>query len=433
MKYEKIIAEIAGLADEAAALFEEIATASHDGRGITRAAFGPNETMAGEVLKTFALKEGLDVSTDAVGNFHYDLQGDAPSKTVVIASHLDSVPVGGNFDGLAGVVAGVVVQAACHRAGVCPSLNLKTIGFRCEESPWFGTAYIGSKLALGLLGQDELDGLKRFDTGKSLAIHLHEIGAISVASDMRAQRLPVENIAAYLELHIEQGPLLDDLELPVGVATAIRGNIRHPFAACSGRYGHAAASPRHLRSDAMTATARLIAAADGFWADLLAEGGNDDLIINFGIVATDPEQHAMTKVPGDVRFSFNIGGTRNDVMDQLYRRIRNEAERLEREFRVSFDFGSRVGTEGIQLDPGLAQAARQSANDLGIAMHSLPTVGHDAAMFAKLGVPTGMLLVRNQNGSHNPDEAMRISDFIAATKVLALWAISPRANHKKTT
>jgi N-carbamoyl-L-amino-acid hydrolase len=120
-------------------------------------------------------------------------------------------------------------------------------------------------------------------------------------------------------------------------------------------------------------------------------------------------------------------------MNQLYRRIRNEAERLEREFRVSFDFGSRVGTEGIQLDPGLAQAARQSAKDLGIAMHSLPTVGHDAAMFAKLGVPTGMLLVRNQNGSHNPDEAMRISDFIAATKVLALWAISPRANHKKTT
>lgn len=425
MTVENVIAELSGLADEAAALFEDIAAASHDGRGITRAAFGPDETMAGEVLKRFALEEGLGVSVDPVGNYHYDLRGEAADKTVVMASHLDSVPVGGNFDGLAGVVAGVVVQAACRRAGFLPRENLKTIGFRCEESPWFGTAYIGSKLALGLLSDEDLDGLRRFDTGKSLATHLQELGAISTASDMREQRLRIETLAAYLELHIEQGPLLDDLDVPVGIATAIRGNIRHPFASCSGRYGHAAASPRHLRSDAMTATARLIAAADGFWADLLAEDGNDDLIINFGIVATDPEQHAMTKVPGDVRFSFNIGGTRNEVMDHLYRRIRDEAERLEREFRVRFDFGSRVGTEGIQLDAGLAEAARLSAEALGIATHDLPTVGHDAAMFAKLGVPTGMLLVRNQNGSHNPDEAMRIPDFITATKVLALWAMRP--------
>jgi len=85
-----------------------------------------------------------------------------------------------------------------------------------------------------------------------------------------------------------------------------------------------------------------------------------------------------------------------------------------------------VGTEGIQLDASLADAAQRSAESIGITTHSLPTVGHDAAMFAKLGVPTGMLLVRNQNGSHNPDEAMRISDFVAATKVLALWAMGPR-------
>ena len=426
MASDTIIAEIDALAHEASSLFDEIAAASHDGRGITRPAFGQEETMAGEALERFARKEGLAVSVDAVGNFHFDLPGEAEADTVVMASHLDSVPVGGNFDGLAGIVAGVLVQAACRRAGIRPVESLKTIGFRCEESPWFGTAYIGSKLALGLLDQSELDGLKRFDTGKSLATHLAEMGAASDAREIQERRLRVESISAYLELHIEQGPLLDDMQRPVGIASAIRGNIRHPFASCKGRYGHAAASPRHLRSDAMTATALLIGAADAFWAELLDEGGNDDLIINFGIVTTDPEQHAMTKVPGDVRFSFNIGGTRNDVMDRLYRRIRDKAESLEREFRVTFDFGPRVGTEGIQLDAALAQTARQSANEIGVATHDLPTVGHDAAMFAKLGVPTGMLLVRNQNGSHNPDEAMQIPDFIAATKVLALWALSPR-------
>lgn len=424
MTHEAIIKEISALADKAAALFEEIGAGSYDGVGTTRAAFGPKETMAGEVLERFARSEDLDVSVDHVGNFHYDLTIDADAKTVVMASHLDSVPVGGNFDGLAGVVAGVLVQAACKRAGIRPATNLKTLGFRCEESPWFGTAYIGSKLALGLLDQGELDGLKRFDTGKSLGTHLHELGAVSNADEIRERRLRVEDLSAYLELHIEQGPLLDDMQLPVGVASAIRGNIRHPFASCKGRYGHAAASPRHLRSDAMTAVARLITAADAFWAELLEEGGNDDLIINFGIVTTDPEQHAMTKVPGDVRFSFNIGGTRNEVMESLYKRIRAEAEAIEREFRVGFDFGTRVGTEGIQLDSKLAEIARNAASQIGVKTHVFPTVGHDAAMFAKLGLPTGMLLVRNQNGSHNPDEAMEISDFITATKVLALWALS---------
>ncbi len=421
----QLVREIASLAGSAAALFEEIGGASFDGRGITRAAFGADETMAGRVLERFARAEGIEVGTDAGGNFHYDLpQADgAGAGTVIMASHLDSVPVGGNFDGLAGVVAGVLVQAACRRTGLRPALNLKTIGFRCEESPWFGTAYIGSKLALGLLGQDELDGLRRFDTGKSLAEHLKEIGAEPDAGILHERRLRVEGVAAYLELHIEQGPLLEDLGLPVGVATAVRGNIRHPFASCKGRYGHAAASPRHLRSDAMTATALLIAAADRFWAEALAEGGNDDLIINFGMVSTDPEQHAMTKVPGHVGFSFNIGGTRNDVMERLYRRIRDEAARIERDCRVSFDFGTRVGTEGTQLDARLAGVAREAAAELGIGVHAFPTVGHDAAMFAKAGVPTGMLLVRNQNGSHNPDEAMRIDDFIAATKLLALWAL----------
>ncbi len=425
MTYETVVTQIGALADTAALLFEEIAAATHDGRGITREAFGPEETMAGEVLERFARSEGIDVSTDSVGNFHYDLPGNG-DKSVVMGSHLDSVPVGGNFDGLAGVVAGIIVQVACKRAGIRPAANLKTIGFRCEESPWFGTAYIGSKLALGLVDQGQLDGLKRFDTGKSLATHLAEIGAASEASLIHDRRLRTEDILAYLELHIEQGPLLDDMQLSLGVASAIRGNIRHPFASCKGRYGHAAASPRHLRSDAMTATAHLIGAADSFWVQLLAEGDNDDLIINFGIVTTDSEQHAMTKVPGDVRFSFNIGGTRNEVMDRLYRQILEEAKWIEREFRVAFDFGPRVGTEGIQLDNDLVEIARQSARKLGVATHNLPTVGHDAAMFAKLGVPTGMLLVRNQNGSHNPDEAMQISDFIAATKVLALWALSPR-------
>lgn len=420
---EKLIREIETLAPQARAMFDDIAALTHDGEGITREAFGERETMAGNRLCDFASEEGIAGATDHVGNFHFDLPGADPGLAIM-ASHLDSVPVGGNYDGLAGVVAGLLVQAACKRVGMTPRHTLKTIGFRCEESPWFGTAYVGSKLALGLFSQDDLNTLKRFDSGDSLAGHLKAIGAGSDAASIEANRLRHEGIAAYLELHIEQGPLLDDLEVPVGIATAIRGNIRHPFAVCRGRYGHSAASPRHLRSDAVTATARLISAADRLWDGILTDSRNDDLIINFGIFTTDAEKHAMTKVPGEVRFSNNIGGINNELMESLNRRIEEEARRLADEHRVAFDFGPRFGTDGIVLDPAIADRSAEAAREFGIVSHRLPTVGHDAAMFARLGVPTGVILVRNQNGSHNPEENMRLEDFIDATKVLALCAVA---------
>src|SRR5690606_35961851 len=175
------------------------------------------------------------------------------------------------------------------------------------------------------------------------------------------KRLRHEDIHSYLELHIEQGPVLEDLGIPVGLATAIRGNIRHPFSRCHGVYGHSSTSPRHLRSDAVIATSQLVCTADKLWQSMLDEGGNDDLIINFGIFSTDPAQHAMTKVPGEVSFSFNIAGTNNDVACELYRQILGEADRIQKEFRVRFDFGAKVGTEAIQLDPALIDAAQYAA------------------------------------------------------------------------
>ncbi len=421
--------EISRLSTAAQDLFDAIAEVSRDGPGITRPAYCEQETKAGELIKRFAESEGLECGIDGGGNFQYDLPGKDPHGMTVMASHLDSVPLGGNYDGLAGVVAGTLVQAACKRAGVIPPRRLRTLGLRGEESPWFGTAYLGSKLALGQLTDKDLNELTHISTKRSLAAHLQALGVPADAASIHGKRLRHEDVHSYLELHIEQGPVLEDLGIPIGLATAIRGNIRHPFAKCHGVYGHSSTSPRHLRSDAVIATSQLVCAADELWKSILDEGNNDDLIINFGIFSTDPAQHAMTKVPGDVRFSFNIAGTNNDVARDLYRRILAEADRIQKEFRVRFDFGPKVGTEAIHLDPALLDTADAAAGALGLKTLRMPTVGHDAAMFARLGVPTGMILVRNQNGSHNVDEAMRIEDFIDATKVLALCALSATPRH----
>jgi N-carbamoyl-L-amino-acid hydrolase len=413
-----LLSAVEDLAPAAEALFQRVAELSDSGNGVTRAAYGEIETAAGAAVADFGRDNGLIASFDHVGNLQVVL-GPSTERAIILGSHLDSVPNGGNFDGLAGVIAGVLVQAALRRSGTATANPVRTIGFRGEESPWFGTAYLGSKLLLGQFTADELVHLRRYDTGLSLLEHLRRLGHEVDNGVLQEFRLRPEEVRAYLELHIEQGPVLEANRQPLAVATAARGNIRYPFARCHGVYAHSAAVPRAYRSDAVLAVAKLMAFADERWQALIAEG-NDDLVFTCGIFHTDPAEHAMTKVPGEVRFSINLGATSDAVMDALHSALLQRADALSREHRVRFDLGQRVGTGAVQFDAGFVTALTGAAEASGVQAERMPTVGHDAVMFARLGVPATVLLVRNQNGSHNPAEAMQMADFINAVKVLAL-------------
>jgi N-carbamoyl-L-amino-acid hydrolase len=407
--------------DSAAALaelFNKIRDDSRDGEGVTRDAFGPRETQAARTVEAFAHDRGLQTAYDHGGNLHIARPGqiDKPPE-IIIASHLDSVPVGGNYDGLAGVIAGVAVLSALKDELTTADTVLRGIGFRGEESPWFSQAYLGSKLLLGEFSRADLDAIRRFDTGKTLAEHIAGLG-ITLPRGKIPPTIPLDRLKAYFELHIEQAPLLENLGRPLGVANAIRGNIRHPFAKCFGRYAHSGAVPRQFRQDALIASARLIAFADERWQQLI-DAGNDDLVFTCGIFQTDSAEHTMTKVPGEVTFTLNIGATKNDVMEEMQNSIVARTKELERECGVRFDFGTRVGTPAVDLDRTLMTAVESAGQEIGIAPHRMPTVGHDAAMFQRRGIPASVLLIRNANGSHNPKEHMDIADFIVGTKVLA--------------
>jgi N-carbamoyl-L-amino-acid hydrolase len=416
-------AAIDRLSDDAAALFAQVRDATRDDVGVTRDAFGAKETIAGELLIRFCQRHGLAAGFDPVGNLAVALPG-APDRgsDVLLASHLDSVPRGGNFDGLAGVIAGVLVLVALRQTGAPADRNIRAYGFRCEESPWFGTAYLGSKLAAGVLTLADLEALRRFDTGRTLAEHLRALGVRVDSPPIGIPQIAPARIRAYLELHIEQGPLLEATDTPLGIATALRGNVRYPFARCLGRYAHSAAVPRHLRSDAAIATAKLIAYADERWRALI-EAGHDDLVFTCGILHTDPAEHAMTKVPGEVTLSLNIGATTDAAMAALHDAIMRRADELAAEHAVRFAFGTRVGTPATRLDSAIQAVAAEAARALGIPARSMPTVGHDAATFARLGVPAAVLLVRNSNGSHNPAEDMALSDFMLGVQVLPQTAL----------
>jgi N-carbamoyl-L-amino-acid hydrolase len=398
-------------------LMERIGHETTDSPGITRAAWSRNEETAADLVRAFARRHGLQVLNDAFGNIQFLLPGvDPATPCVTTGSHLDSVPHGGNYDGLAGVAAGLAVLAAANADPVDRARPFRAVAMRCEESPWFGTAYLGSRLMLGLSILDEIGDLARSDSGKSLRHHMQNLGYPRTDGAL-APLLNSGLVTSFLELHIEQGPLLEADGIPVGIATAVRGNVRFPDARCIGAYGHSAALPRRFRQDAVLAVAELALGLDGYWKDRIAQG-DEDFVFTVGKFSTDAAQHAMTKVAGDVTFSLNIGAAVKTSLDAARTRLFDLVKGIENDREVSFELGREVGTAPTQLDTTLIALIEDAAGALGIATRRMPTVGHDAAMFVRAGIPSAVILVRNANGSHNSDEALDREDFAGGVRVL---------------
>ncbi len=419
MDRQALAAAIEGRLPFAEKIFDDLERQTKDGEGVTRAAYSPEDQLGIDMIAAAAQDLGLEVEHDFAGNVYATLPGaDRSAPAVLSGSHLDSVPKGGNYDGAAGAVAALTVLAALVDLGITPARDMRCVGLRGEESVWYGIAYIGSRLATGSLDAAEVDRLQRGDTGRSLADHMAELGIDMGA--MRAGPAPsvtAANTAGFLELHIEQGPILIDRKMPVAIPTVIRGNMRFPYARCLGAYAHSAAVPRENRQDAVLATVELVRALDEFWQTLEADG-NPDTVFTVGKLFTDADEHAMTKVPGECQFTINFGGTAKGVLDRARDRTEALAAEIAAHRNVTFELGECVGSDPTPIDDGLRGHLHRTAGALDIAAHDMPTVGHDASIFARAGIPSAMVLVRTQHGSHNADEAMEMDDFGLGVQVM---------------
>ena len=412
-------AALEGAIGESWALMARIGAATRGTVGITRAPYDVAEQFAAEQTASVLRAAGFEAGFDAFGNLHAKLAGaEAGVPAVGLGSHFDSVPDGGNYDGLAGVMAGMAVLLAARRAGMVPRRGVRLVGLRGEESPWYGTAYLGSRMALGHVPFATMGALVRGDTGRTLREHMAALGFLGQDGAVLSR----ENLACWLELHIEQGPLLIERDVPIGIATAIRGNIRHAAAKCFGGWAHSAAVPRAHRRDAVVAVSELVMAIDWFWSTRLA-AGDDNFVATIGMFSTRAEFHAMTKVPGEVTFSLNLGATDAAVLRQSGDFVRERIGEIEALRGVRFEIGRDTGSQPTPLDGALIDRLDAAAAALGLGRHRMPTVGHDAGMFASAGIPAAMVLVRNQNGSHNPEEAMEQADYAAGVRVLARAAM----------
>lgn len=405
-------------------LFETIGGRTFDGVGFTRAAYGAGEQLAHDIVADAARGLALEVETDAALNLSMTLRGYAgDAHPLILGSHLDAVPQGGNFDGLAGVLAGLACLAALREGGVRPRGDVTLVALRAEESAWFGAQHIGSRALLGTLDAAILDEARRVDSGRTLAEHIADAGG-DVAALRRGLALrDVGRVRGYLELHIEQGPVLVAKGLPLGIVTGIRGNRRCRRLSCRGEYGHSGTVPRALRRDAVMAACELVARMEDLWRQVEeCEGG--DLVLTFGRFTTDPAAHAVTTVPGAVEFSFDVRSHSGEILARVEAALMAAMEAIGNRRGVRFSRDAFTGDPPAVMDPAFRDILSRGCEQLSIPAMSLSSgAGHDAGDFAAAGVPSAMIFVRNDKGSHNPQEAMEFADFAEGVRLMS-WFIS---------
>lgn len=398
-------------------LFQAVAAISPDVEGVSRPAFSAIESKTLDLLADFARDHGLAVWFDEGRNARFSLPEDREaSRYVVVGSHVDSVPFGGNFDGLAGVLAGLACLVRARARGQRFARPVHVLAMRAEESACFGPCYVGSKILTGTLDESELQASHKGD-GRAMAEHMADIG---LPVERIARKEPLADLSAmvaYVEVHIEQGPLLIGKNLPAAVVSGIRGNFRHREVRCIGETGHSGAVPRAYRRDPVLAMADLLVRLDESWQTILNKGA--DLVLTSGIVGTDPQKHAMTRIPDSIGFSLDIRSQSPETLDQMNTLLAAEMRQVERDRKVRFVRDKQMRVEPALCDPKLVDALIAAMGRTGLEPFVMPSGGgHDAAVFAAAGVPSAMVFVRNRNGSHNPDEAMDLPDFMAAVDIV---------------
>ena len=389
-----------------------------DEPGVTRASYGDGEQVAHDMMREWARELDLEVTHDFAGNQYMTLPGrDRSAPSLMMGSHMDSVPHGGNYDGAAGVVAGMTALQRMRAHGVTPRIDVTVMAIRAEELSWFPAPYIGSRAAFGILPAATLDSVARFDTGRTLAQHMKERGYDPDAVRAGRRHLDASRIGAYIEVHIEQGPHLVQIRKRCAVVTGIRGNHRYKYCRVIGEYGHAGAVPRADRKDALFAAVEFVAGVEAMWKRREAAG--EDLVCTVGQFYTDAAVHTMTKIPGEVRFTIDYRSYDENVLAAVHRELSDNARAIGQGRAVTIDLGENTHAEGAVMDPILVSLAQNVASRLGIGAPMMASgAGHDCAVFANQGVPCTMIFIRNDHSSHNPKEAMDIEDFAEACRLL---------------
>ena len=375
-------------------LFSDLSTlaafSSTQAHGISRTAFSPPFLAAQAWLGRRMAQAGLDVRVDSAGNVIGRAGPEGPA--VICASHIDTVPNGGPLDGALGVLAGLEAFRTLSARGHVFDRALEIIAFSDEEGEYF--SLFGSRAMLGLVTAKDI-AIAQGGKGKLLVEALREAGVDP--DKVTSARRPRGDFHSYVELHIEQGPVLERTGLDVGIVTNIVG-IEVTELSFTGRPDHSGTTPRDMRRDALRAAVEFCSSCYS-----LADESDPALRLNFGSLSIHPK--ALNVVPGKVKVQQELRHPNPAVLTAMAARTRQMAEECGEKLGVVVECTLLSRDEPAAMDATMRALLRACADARGIGVHELPSgAGHDAQLFADV-CPTAMLFVQSTGGrSHCPEE-----------------------------
>ncbi|MGR3513839.1 MAG: M20 family metallo-hydrolase [Paracoccaceae bacterium] len=376
--------------------------------GVSRLAYSREWVEAMEVCRNFAEDAGLDVRQDAVGNLWARLQGTSDKPALVTGSHIDSQDPGGRYDGALGAVGGLVALKAIKRQMGQPDRTLEAVVLCEEEGSRFPTSgFWGSRAIVGKIAPDDLTETRSFD-GEPIGDVMKSVGL-----DPDAVTEAIRNdIGGFIELHIEQGPILEAENLSVGLVSAINGMGQFDVV-LEGQDNHAGAFPMDLRCDPMAGFAEIASSL----IDHTHRMGRP-AVTTIGRVEADPAGVAI--VPRCVRFSIDARHPDPETRRRLYatqdRMMREICDRR----GLRYSRTQLIDLEPCLSDPDILQTMKDAAAELGLVSQTMISgAGHDAQQMSLIA-PVAMIFVRSEGGrSHTPDEFSTITDCTDGIRLLA--------------
>lgn len=385
-----------------------------EGTAVTRVVFSEDDLRARKWLKDLAVAEGLLIREDAVGNTFFRWAGSQPElPAVATGSHIDAIPHAGMYDGTVGVLGGLEAIRALKQSGFAPRRSLELVLLTSEEPTRFGIGCLGSRLSSGTLDPDRADALHGAQRGSEQETLAHVREAAGFRGPLSSVRLKQGHYHAWVELHIEQGPLLERERIPLGIVTAIAAPASYRFT-IEGVGGHAGALLMPDRRDALCAAAEIILSLE---RHALATNAIDTV----GTVGTcDVYPGAVNSVPSMVTLQVDIRDIDPDRRESVMLAVRQDIEELARRREVKITEALVNADEPASCSPHIVQVIDQACREQGITpKHMVSRAYHDSLFMAQIA-PIAMIFIPCRGGvSHRPDEYATPADIVNGTRVLA--------------
>lgn len=389
--------------------------------GVTRIGFSEADLAARAWLKEQMVTSGLSVRVDAAGNMFGRRAGTESLPVLLFGSHIDSVPQGGNFDGDVGSMGALEVMRVLKERDIKTRHPVEMVIWTNEEGHHFSRGLLGSSAAAGTLSSDVLE--RRDTEGKTLGDWLRRYG--QDPAKLADARIPAHSLAAYLELHIEQGGILDRAKVPIGVVQGIVG-VHWWACTATGLANHAGTTPMQERRDALAAASRATLAVR---EEVRSEPGQH--VGTVGYIRASPG--ARNIIAGTTEFSVELRDLDNEKIARIWSRIEKRLRQISDEEKVGIRCEPMQGTDPALTDPTIRNDIAAAARAAGLSTLDLPSgAGHDAQQMAKVA-PIGMIFVPSRDGiSHSPREYTPPEDVANGAEVLYRTLLSLDARLQQT-